>query len=50
MYANPLSKDDDCTALLDVLWSDAVGDVISSITTGKEKTPSSYKSSRKLKV
>lgn len=34
-YANSLSKDDNCTSLLDVLGSDAMGDVISSITTVK---------------
>lgn len=50
MDANPLSKDDDCTALLDVLRPDAVGDVISCIATGKEKTPSVNKSSRKPQV
>lgn len=33
---NPLSEDYDCPALLDVLWPDAMGDVISSIATSKE--------------
>lgn len=33
-HANPLSEDYDRATLLDVLWSDAMGDVISSVSTG----------------
>lgn len=35
-YVNLLSKDYDCTPFLDVLWSDAMCDVISRITANKQ--------------
>lgn len=37
MYVDSLSKDDNCTPLLDVLGPDAMGNVISSVATEKER-------------